>query len=141
MCSMQRWRGARWQQSVKARQRGSRPEMNSQLLSWLRGALGLLLAATPAFAHPMGNFSINHYTRISVQEGAVELRYVLDLAEIPTYQEMQRTGMTAEQGSAASQHYLAQQAETLRRGLRLQAEGRTLGLNLVSQQILLRAGA
>jgi len=116
--------------------------MNRHLLSWLQRALALLLlAATPAFAHPMGNFSINHYTRISVQRGAVELRYVLDLAEIPTYQEMQRTGMTAEQGSAASAHYLAQQAETLRRGLRLQAEGRTLGLSLVSQQILFSPGA
>src|SRR5947209_10412830 len=142
MCFTPQWRGKRWRQSTRARRRGSRPGMNRHLLSWLQRALALLLlAATPAFAHPMGNFSINHYTRISVQRGAVELRYVLDLAEIPTYQEMQRTGMTAEQGSAASAHYLAQQAETLRRGLRLQAEGRTLGLSLVSQQILFSPGA
>jgi len=114
--------------------------MNSRLFSWLRSALPLLLA-TPGFAHPMGNFSINHYTRISVQRGAVELRYVLDLAEIPTYQEMQRTGMTAEQGSTASAHYLAQQAETLRRGLRLRADGRALGLTMASQQILFSPGA
>jgi nickel/cobalt transporter (NicO) family protein len=39
-------------------------------------------------AHPMGNFSVNHYSRLYFRSGGMELTYVLDLAEIPTFQLM-----------------------------------------------------
>jgi nickel/cobalt exporter len=42
--------------------------------------------AVAATAHPMGNFSVNHYSRLHFRETGVELTYVLDLAEIPTFQ-------------------------------------------------------
>lgn len=47
--------------------------------------LGLLLA-TLALAHPLGNYSINHYARFDVQAGGVFVDYVLDFAEFPTQQ-------------------------------------------------------
>jgi nickel/cobalt exporter len=53
-------------------------------------ALSLLFAlAAPreASAHPLGNFSVNHLTTVSVAKDRVTLRYVLDQAEIPTFQE------------------------------------------------------
>ncbi len=37
-----------------------------------------------AFAHPMGNFSINHYSRIELRQGEITIRFLLDFAEIPT---------------------------------------------------------
>lgn len=39
-----------------------------------------------ANAHPLGNFTVNHLTQVSVAEDAVQLRYILDIAEIPTFQ-------------------------------------------------------
>ena len=55
-------------------------------------ALGALLVAAPAaFAHPLGNFSINHLTQVSVSRDRIDLRYVLDQAEIPTFQERGRS--------------------------------------------------
>ena len=45
-----------------------------------------LLTAAIAAAHPMGNFSVNHFTRLDVSPKGVDVTYVLDLAEIPTYQ-------------------------------------------------------
>ncbi len=45
--------------------------------------LGLLPAAGAA-AHPLGNFSVNQYTHILVEQHEVRLTYVLDLAELPT---------------------------------------------------------
>jgi ABC-type nickel/cobalt efflux system permease component RcnA len=39
-----------------------------------------------ASAHPLGNFTINHYAGIEVAGDKVYVRYVLDLAEIPTFQ-------------------------------------------------------
>ena len=54
-------------------------------------ALGALLAclvvtATPASAHPLGNFTVNRYTGILVAPDGVEVDHVVDLAEIPTAQ-------------------------------------------------------
>ena len=45
-------------------------------------------AAILVTAHPMGNFSVSHFTRFDVGKKAVKITYVLDLAEIPTYQLM-----------------------------------------------------
>lgn len=47
----------------------------------------LLLAAAAVFAHPLGNFSINQYSRLEVSKDQIKICQVLDLAEIPTFQE------------------------------------------------------
>jgi nickel/cobalt exporter len=48
-----------------------------------------LLAAPGAQAHPLGNFSVNHLSTVSVSDDHIDVRYVLDQAEIPTVQEDQ----------------------------------------------------
>jgi nickel/cobalt transporter (NicO) family protein len=48
-------------------------------------ALAVLPAA--ASAHPLGNFSVNHLSRVSVSSDRVDVRYILDEAEIPTFQQ------------------------------------------------------
>ena len=57
-------------------------------------ALVLATLLLPAFAmsaaaHPLGNFTVNHLSRITVDADAIRVRYILDLAEIPTLQETQ----------------------------------------------------
>ena len=57
---------------------------------WIAGVLlGVALALAPAAAdaHPLGNFTINHYLGVVVRPDAVILDYVIDMAEIPTFQE------------------------------------------------------
>lgn len=49
--------------------------------------VAVLILANAATAHPLGNFSINDYSRIEVEKSQIKLRGVLDLAEIPTFQE------------------------------------------------------
>jgi ABC-type nickel/cobalt efflux system permease component RcnA len=46
-----------------------------------------LLAAPSALAHPLGNFSINHLSTVRISADRVDVRYLLDQAEIPTVQE------------------------------------------------------
>jgi ABC-type nickel/cobalt efflux system permease component RcnA len=45
-----------------------------------------LLAPAAAAAHPLGNFTINRFSRVEVSGHRVYVRYVVDLAEIPTFQ-------------------------------------------------------
>jgi nickel/cobalt exporter len=53
------------------------------LLSVALAALALPAAAS---AHPLGNFTVNRFSRIEVAGPRIYVRYVLDLAEIPTFQ-------------------------------------------------------
>src|SRR6516162_7371227 len=61
----------------------------------------LFLAPKPGLAHPMGNFSISHYAGIRIDRTFVELRYILDMAEIPTFLEMQQTGIKPQASDSA----------------------------------------
>jgi nickel/cobalt exporter len=45
-----------------------------------------LVSAPSALAHPLGNFTINHYSGLSITPGHVRVTYALDMAEIPTFQ-------------------------------------------------------
>lgn len=68
--------------------------------SWTRLAVVALLAlvlspfaviaSTPkqAAAHPLGNFTVNRYSRIDLNSSGVALRYVVDFAEVPAFQEI-----------------------------------------------------
>jgi nickel/cobalt exporter len=49
-------------------------------------ALAALAAPASAAAHPLGNFTVNHFSRVEVSGPRLYVRYVLDLAEIPTFQ-------------------------------------------------------
>jgi nickel/cobalt transporter (NicO) family protein len=59
------------------------------LATGLFGATALV-AAPAALAHPLGNFTINHYSGLTVSPGHVRVTYALDMAEIPTFQERSR---------------------------------------------------
>ena len=48
--------------------------------------VAIALSATDADAHPLGNFTFNHLTQVAVADDGVQLRYILDIAEIPTFQ-------------------------------------------------------
>jgi nickel/cobalt transporter (NicO) family protein len=51
---------------------------------------GALLAPEIAAAHPLGNFTVNRFSAVELSGRNVYVHYVLDLAEIPTYQEGDR---------------------------------------------------
>ena len=48
--------------------------------------LAVLVLPTVAAAHPLGNFTINHYAGVRVEPDRVLLDIVIDQAEIPTFQ-------------------------------------------------------
>ena len=52
-------------------------------------AIALAAIVPAASAHPLGNFTINQYTRLDVAQAGVSVRYVLDMAEVPTFQRRQ----------------------------------------------------
>ena len=87
--------------------------------------------AAPAGAHPLGNFSINHVAEVSVSADRVDVRYLLDQAEIPTFQE---------RGVPVAERVARKRAEVLRH-LRVTADGRALPLVAGEPKLELRQGA
>jgi len=63
--------------------------MRRLVVAWAVALLVLPFLSVPAWAHPLGNFTVNHLSRVTVASDAIRVRYVLDLAEIPTLQETQ----------------------------------------------------
>ena len=90
-------------------------------------ALGLVLAGT-ASAHPLGNFTVNHHAGIELAGDRVYIRYVLDLAEIPTFQsgdEVRAPGFST----------------TLAKSLELRLDGRRVALWPLAHRVVSRDGA
>src|SRR5207237_486081 len=81
-----------------------------------------VLLASPASAHPLGNFTVNRYTGVLVSPDGFTLDHVVDLAEIPTAQ----LGRRIDDLSALAQ----QECTTAGRALDLQAAGTPVPLTL-----------
>jgi nickel/cobalt exporter len=95
-------------------------------------AVVLGLGAGTAEAHPLGNFSVNHLTVVRVHDDRVDVRYVLDQAEIPTFRER---GMS----DAA---VLAAKRDEVAKRLTLTVDGREVALTPAGPPVLTRpAGA
>ncbi|MBI3803877.1 MAG: sulfite exporter TauE/SafE family protein [Nitrospirae bacterium] len=110
---------------------------------FLIALFSLLLSVAEATAHPMGNFSINHYSGLEVGPEGVEVRYLLDFAEIPTFQEIQKIDLdqNGETDPAEQAAYLTEKGGALASGLALTVGGAPLSLTPVSSEIEFSPGA
>ena len=111
-----------------SRRRALRPVTAAALL--LAALFALLTLPDGAAAHPLGNFTINHLSQVRISQGSVEVHYILDQAEIPTFQEIQRydrdgdAAISGPERDPLLEHKLAEIAP----GLRLTVDGRTVPL-------------
>ena len=104
--------------------------------------LALLIPAA-TLAHPLGNFTINHFAAIRVAPDRVSLDVVIDRAEIPAFQEQQR--LDTDRDGALSEAELAGQAaagcQTLVGDLRLTIGGAAAVPALTAAGLSLPPGA
>jgi nickel/cobalt exporter len=97
-------------------------------LTFLLGLLAVLVLPAAAQAHPLGNFTVNRFSAIEASGDRVYVRYVLDLAEIPSYQEGDRVRLPGFAGRIA-------------RGLELELDGRRAGLKTIASRVRSNQGA
>ncbi len=104
----------------------------------------LILSLTEfAVAHPLGNFSINQYSRLEIETSQVKLRSVLDMAEIPTFQQspLIDTDKNGELSTAELNAYAEQITPDYIANLSLVAKGQPLEIRAKSKRIELQNGA
>ena len=113
---------------------------------WIIALLTALLAlAVPinVWAHPLGNFTINHYAGLLLTPSAVTVDYVLDMAEIPAFQEIARfdANRDGQPQPAEFESYPPQACEAIRSALDLRVNGLPASLALDSSAVEFPPGA
>lgn len=103
--------------------------------------MSMFLLPGRSLAHPMGNFSINHFSAIAVYPHIVRVTYIIDMAEIPTFQEMQDSGLVAQPDGPSAVQYRNRKVEEWRQGLRLRIGEKTLTLTPRSSELTFPTGA
>ena len=112
---------------------GRRGRVLARLVAVIAVVAGVvLLPAAPAAAHPLGNFTVNHYTGLLVSPDHVEIDHVVDLAEIPTTQ----LGDAVDDLPAVA----AEQCADVVGGLALTVAGRKVDLRVTDAQARLGDG-
>src|SRR5262245_35213875 len=94
-------------------------------------------------AHPLGNFTINHFARIESGAAAARIRYVVDLAEIPTFQESQKADLDGDGNltDAELNAYLDRVTPGYLAGLKLTVDGAPVALRLTGKSARKSPGA
>ncbi len=101
--------------------RSRRVAVRRLLLAAVVVVAAVATAAPTASAHPLGNFSTNHLVRVRISPDRVDLRYVLDQAEIPTFQ----------QRGLDEDALRARTVAEVRRGLTVRVNGRSVAWRMV----------
>src|SRR5689334_7734442 len=104
------------------------------LVPLMLAALALLLVpARHANAHPLGNFTLNRYARIETYRDLLRVTYVLDLAEIPSFQELGAIDANNDGASPDELEAWAHRISSERvAGLLLTLDGHPLALTIAS---------
>ena len=92
-----------------------------------------LVAPATAQAHPLGNFTVNHFSAVQLSGDRAYVKYVLDMAEIPTFQERQHI--------SDERAYEAELASRIGRQLHLRLDGRSVPLRALDHALAFPPGA
>jgi len=107
----------------------------------LKAALAAWVGVAALGAHPMGNFSVNHYARIEVGQPATDVLFVLDLAELPTFELLQRWGLQGTSARADLQRKATADSRSWVRKLRFTANGKRVAPVWESADLVVADGA
>ncbi len=95
-----------------------------------------------AFAHPLGNFTVNHYAGLQISPHAVTIDYVMDMAEIAAFQEIELLDANGNRqpDPAEAAGYHSMRCASLLPSLNLSLNQKAVSLSLVSSSIEFPAG-
>jgi nickel/cobalt exporter len=109
------------------------------ILAAIASALALLPGL--AAAHPLGNFSVNRFSRLEPGPGRIGVHFVVDMAEIPAFQELSRLGaVDGRLAPETAERYARARADALREQLKLTVDGQPAPLAVTALRVTLAPG-
>src|SRR5829696_3175811 len=108
-----------------------------------KAAVLLVAGAAGAAAHPLGNFTVNTSSGLRVGPDRLDVDYVVDMAEIPTFQTRQAvdTDHDGTVGPAEAASWRDQECPRLAGGLRATVDGQALALSVAGSSLSFPEGA
>ena len=108
-----------------------------RLLTVILTLLICFIFVPAAFAHPLGNFTINQYAGLKISTEVLVLDYVLDMAEIPAFQEISTfdANGNGQADSTESAGYHAAKCAALQSDFSLLVNQKGLPLTLASSSV------
>lgn len=105
-------------------------------------ALGGVLAAPSILAHPLGNYSINQYFLLDLRGRAPQVYYLLDMAEIPSFAELDLldTDFDSDITEKEIRSYLERKTPALVAKISMKRDGETVPLMLADRRLSLLEG-
>jgi ABC-type nickel/cobalt efflux system permease component RcnA len=105
-------------------------------------ALVVSLSAAPVSAHPLGNFTVNRAAALRLAPWSVSITYVIDMAEIPTFQELPRIDRDGDGLASAAEldRWAAREASVVAPDLAVTVDGRSVALASADASATLRPG-
>lgn len=89
----------------------------------------------------MGNFSISHYSQLQVESKGVAIRYVLDFAEIPSFELLREWNLTGESAKAELERKALEQAKRWSLNLHTTIDGKPVSLIVRKVNVTVSPGA
>ena len=111
----------------------------------LAGMLALVLSLgmpVVASAHPLGNFTVNRYSKLQVGAQRLQILYVLDMAEIPAHAERAQIDVDGDGklSTAELDRYRTAAAAALLQGVALTVDGTLTPLELQTARLSFPSG-
>lgn len=108
----------------------------------LLAAIFILMVPAIVLAHPLGNFTINRYSRIDLGTEQVTLTYVVDMAEVPTQQERPTIDSNGDGkfDDAEAEAYLSTLVLQLKENLLLEINGETVTWDVSGGELIFLDG-
>ncbi|MBC5824516.1 MAG: hypothetical protein GIW99_06790 [Candidatus Eremiobacteraeota bacterium] len=105
-------------------------------------AVATAIGPRPAAAHPLGNFTINHLVKARIAGDRLSFRYVLDIAEIPTFQIMRSRSSSGMMTSAQMREWAQETIGQIESDIAITLDGRQLRLKAAAApRVSTRPGA
>jgi ABC-type nickel/cobalt efflux system permease component RcnA len=92
-------------------------------------------SAGTAAAHPLGNYTVNSYRGLTVAPDGIAIDYVVDLAEIPTFQEREAVA-----AAGSTDRYASERCAEAAGRMELSLDGRRLAVNAVTSRVTFPGG-
>jgi nickel/cobalt exporter len=104
----------------------------------------LITTACAVMAHPLGNFTVNHFVRLETGPARLRVHYVMDMAEIPAFQAMQEMGLGNAGGTPSKEAldvYLLRVVPQYAAGLLIDVDGTRVPLRTAASSIYTPQGS
>ena len=104
--------------------------------------VGVAVLGAPAAAHPLGNFTVNRFSGLEISTSTVLVHYAVDMAEIPTFQELRAIDSNGDASAGATEleDYARGLALSLLEGVSLTSGGAPVELTVEEAGAALRPG-